>query len=156
MVERMSSPHKMPTKYEKPGESPGFLLWQATNLWQRKMRAALKDSGLTHVQFVLLASTAWLNDHGMEATQAAISRFAHADVMMVSQVLRYLEAKHLVLRSQNSHDSRAHLISPTEDGRILVEKAIKIVEDADGAFFSILGNDVDEFTEMLGNLISSS
>lgn len=152
----MPTPNKMPTKFEKPDESPGFLLWQATNIWQRKMRAALRASGLTHVQFVLLASAVWLDDHGSEATQVAISRFAHADVMMVSQVLRSLEEKDLVLRLRNSRDTRAHLITPTEKGRSLIGKAIRVVEDVDSAFFAILNNNMCEFNEMLRKLISSN
>lgn len=152
----MSSPHKMPTKFEKPQDSPGFILWQATNVWQRKMRVALKDSGLTHVQFVLLASTVWLNDHGGETTQVAISRFAHADAMMVSTVLRSLEEKDLILRLRNSEDTRAHLVSPTEKGRKLIDKAIRVVEDADNTFFAVLGNDMIAFTEALRKLISSN
>ena len=152
----MSSLNKMPTKFEKPDESPGFLLWQTMNLWQRKMRAALRESGLTHVQFVLLASTVWLNDHGREATQVMIARFAHADVMMTSQVLRSLEEKDLVLRLKTPDDTRAHLISPTEKGRRLIGKAIKVVEDTDSAFFAILDNNMNELTEMLRKLISSN
>ena len=152
----MPSPNKMPAKFEKPDESPGFLLWQTMNLWQRKMRAALRESGLTHVQFVLLASTVWLNDHGREATQVMIARFAHADVMMTSQVLRSLEEKDLVLRLKNSGDTRAHLISPTEKGRKLIGKAIRVVEDTDSAFFAILDNSMGEFTEMLRRLVSSN
>ena len=152
----MSSLNKMPTKFEKPDESPGFLLWQTMNLWQRKMRAALRESGLTHVQFVLLASTVWLNDHGMEATQVMVARFAHADIMMTSQVLRSLEKKDLVLRLKNPEDTRAHLISPTEKGRNLIGKAIKVVEDTDSAFFAILDNNISELTEMLRKLISSN
>ena len=153
----MPSPNnKIPTKFEKPDESPGFLLWQTINLWQRKMRAALRESGLTHVQFVLLVSTLWLNDHGMETTQIMIAKFAHADVMMTSQVLRSLEKKDLVLRLKNPVDTRAHLISPTEKGRKLVGNAIKVVEDTDSAFFAILDNNMSELTEMLRKLISSN
>ena len=152
----MPSPNKMSAKFEKPDESPGFLLWQTMNLWQRKMRAALRESGLTHVQFVLLASTVWLNDHGREATQVMIARFAHADVMMTSQVLRSLEEKDLVLRLKNPGDIRAHLISPTEKGRKLIGKAIKVVEDTDSAFFAILDDNMSELTEMLRKLISSN
>ncbi len=126
------------------------------NLWQRKMRAALRESGLTHVQFVLLVSTVWLNDHGREATQVIIARFAHADVMMTSQVLRSLEEKDLVLWLKNPGDTRAHLMSPAEKGRKLIGKAIKIVEDTDSAFFAILDDNMSELTEMLRKLISSN
>ena len=151
----MASHDKIPTKFERPDESPGFMLWQATNLWQRRMRSALKESNLTHVQFVLLASTVWLKDHEMETTQVAISRFAHADVMMVSKVLRSLEEKGLIFRLQDSVDTRAHIISPTEKGIKLIGKAIKIVEETDSAFFAILDNNIGEFTEMLKKLSSS-
>ena len=43
-----------------PDESPGFLLWRVTLRWQRVIAAALRPLGLTHVQFVLLASVWWL------------------------------------------------------------------------------------------------
>ena len=105
---------------------------------------------------MLLASTVWLNDHGREATQVMIARFAHADVMMTSQVLRSLEEKDLVLRLKTPDDTRAHLISPTEKGRRLIGKAIKVVEDTDSAFFAILDNNMSELTEMLRKLISSN
>ena len=152
----MPSQHKMSTRFKTPDESPGFLLWQVTNLWQRRMRTALMETGLTHVQFVLLASTVWLNDHDREATQVAIARFAHADVMMTSQVLRNLEEKNLILRLENARDTRAHMIAPTEKGRMLIEKAIRVVEDTDSAFFAILDHNMNEFTEILRKLISSN
>ena len=46
--------------FEKPEESTGFLLWQVTNLWQREIKKALEKYGLTHSQFVLIASMYWL------------------------------------------------------------------------------------------------
>ncbi len=33
---------------KKPEESSGFLLWQVTNLWQREIKKALEQYGLTH------------------------------------------------------------------------------------------------------------
>jgi len=44
---------------ERPEQSPGFLLWHVTLGWQRDVTASLKPLGLTHVQFVLLATTWW-------------------------------------------------------------------------------------------------
>ena len=50
------------TRFENgPGESPGFLLWHTTMRWQRSMAAALHPLGLTHMQFVLLASAWWMS-----------------------------------------------------------------------------------------------
>ena len=47
-----------------PDDSPGFLLWHVTLRWQRDIAAALAPMGLTHVQFVLLATCWWLNSRG--------------------------------------------------------------------------------------------
>ncbi len=44
------------SKFSGPNTSTGFLLWQATQSWQRKVGKALAEFDLTHVQFVLLTS----------------------------------------------------------------------------------------------------
>lgn len=44
-----------------PSASPGLLMWRATLAWRRQVAAALRPLDLTHVQFVLLASTWWLS-----------------------------------------------------------------------------------------------
>lgn len=46
-----------------PAGSPGFLLWNVSLSWHREVGSVLKPLDLTHVQFVLLASTWWLSDH---------------------------------------------------------------------------------------------
>ena len=51
---------RLATAFASTDESTGLLLWQVTNRWQAAQRAALKPYGLTHVQFVLLASLTWL------------------------------------------------------------------------------------------------
>ncbi len=58
--------------------APRLLLWQVTNRWQAAQRAALKPFGLTHVQFVLLASLAWLDVEG-PVTQKQLADHAVAD-----------------------------------------------------------------------------
>ena len=73
-----------------PIDTPGFLLWHATLRWQRTVAAALAPLGLTHVQFVLLACTWWLNEHGDPPNQLALATQAGTDVKMTSQVVRRL------------------------------------------------------------------
>ena len=46
--------------------STGYMLWRATMAWQREVRSALEPHGLTHAQFVLLASAWWLGSIGEE------------------------------------------------------------------------------------------
>jgi DNA-binding MarR family transcriptional regulator len=120
----------------EPGDSPGFLLWHVTLRWQRDMAAALAPLDLTHVQFVLLATTWWLNGHDEQPSQLTVARRAGTDVKMTSQVLRTLEAKGLLTREVDRADARARRLSVTAAGADLAAQAITAVEAADAAFFA--------------------
>lgn len=124
-----------------PGDSPGLLLWRATLGWQRQITATLKPLGLTHVQFVLLASTWWLTEvAGESPNQSRIAEHANTDRMMTSQVIRTLSAKGLVERTPDPDDVRALKISVTARGRELAQQAVAAVEAADAAFFAAVGD----------------
>ncbi|MFE2286987.1 MarR family winged helix-turn-helix transcriptional regulator [Streptomyces sp. NPDC059443] len=118
-----------------PGESPGFLLWHATLRWQRGITAALAPLGLTHVQFVLLACTWWLNGQGEHPNQQTLAKQAGTDVKMTSQVVRTLEQKGLVAREVDPADTRAKRLRVTEAGAALAPRAIAAVEQVDAEFF---------------------
>ncbi|PZS28900.1 MAG: MarR family transcriptional regulator [Pseudonocardiales bacterium] len=123
---------------EHPDESPGFLLWHVTLRWQRDVAAALKPLGLTHVQFVLLASTWWLNEHGRQPSQAALAAHAGTDVKMTSQVIRTLEQKGFVTREVDVADTRARRLVVTGAGAVLAPRAIEAVEAVDRALLEPL------------------
>jgi DNA-binding MarR family transcriptional regulator len=118
-----------------PDESPGFLLWHVTLRWQRDITAALAPLDLTHVQFVLLATTWWLNSRGEDPNQLALARQAGTDVKMTSQVLRKLETKGLIRRDVDTADTRAKRLRVTDRGADLAARAIAAVESADAKFF---------------------
>ncbi|MER8095833.1 MarR family winged helix-turn-helix transcriptional regulator [Streptomyces goshikiensis] len=120
----------------KPGESPGFLLWHVTLRWQRDIAAALTPLDLTHVQFVLLACTWWLNGQGERPNQLAVARQAGTDVKMTSQVLRTLEKKGLLEREVDPADTRAKRLRVTTLGAELAPRAIAAVEEVDARFFA--------------------
>lgn len=123
---------------ETPEESPGFLLWHLTLSWQRDVAAALKPLGLTHVQFVLLASTWWLNTSDLHPTQVALAARAGTDVKMTSQVIRTLEHKGLVTRDVDAADTRARRLVVTAAGASLAPRAIEMVEAVDRALLKPL------------------
>ena len=118
-----------------PDDSPGFLLWHVTLRWQRDIAAALAPLDLTHVQFVLLAATWWLNARGEDPNQLSVARQASTDVKMTSEVLRKLEAKGLIVRTVDAADTRARRIKVTERGGELALEAVTAVEGVDAAFF---------------------
>ncbi|WP_433247619.1 MarR family winged helix-turn-helix transcriptional regulator [Streptosporangium sp. CA-135522] len=113
----------------------GFLLWHVTLRWQRDIAAVLAPLDLTHVQFVLLATTWWLNSRGEDPNQLSLARQAGTDVKMTSQVLRKLEDKALVRREVDPADTRAKRLRVTDRGAELAQRAIVAVEAADAAFF---------------------
>ncbi|MFB0615766.1 MarR family winged helix-turn-helix transcriptional regulator [Streptomyces sp. AGS-58] len=135
-----------------PGDSPGFLLWHATLRWQRDVAAALAPLDLTHVQFVLLACTWWLNTHGEHPNQQALARQAGTDVKMTSQVLRALEAKGLIEREVDPADTRAKRLRVTSVGAELAPRAIAAVENVDARFFQpVARNDAVTLLSRLAN-----
>ncbi len=147
----MATPTKkrLRTRFRTPRESPGFLLWLVTNSWQRQLRAALDSLDLTHVQFVLLASLAWLAREGDAVTQVRLAQQARTDVMMTSQVVRALERKGLLLRGAHPADQRARGLQVTPKGLQLVNKALGLVERADAKFFGAVGKDLPKLVTLL-------
>jgi DNA-binding MarR family transcriptional regulator len=119
-----------------PNDSPGFLLWHATLRWQRGIAQALAPLDLTHVQFVLLACTWWLNEQGERPTQIALAAQAGTDIKMTSQVVRSLERKRLIEREVDTTDARARRLHVTKRGAQLALRAIAIVEQVDADFFA--------------------
>ncbi|MFT3702032.1 MAG: MarR family transcriptional regulator [Agriterribacter sp.] len=139
---------------EKPEDSSGFLLWQVTNLWQREIKKALEQYGLTHSQFVLLASIHWLTLHKQEVTQIVLSAHTKIDPMTTSTVLRTLQQKGFVQRQEHVTDTRAKTVELTEDGKKIIKKAVVTVEKFDNTFFSLLGNKTTELNKYLSALLA--
>jgi DNA-binding MarR family transcriptional regulator len=141
------------SQYGAPERSPGFLLWRVTLSWQRRMRAALAPHDLTHVQFVLLASLWWLQEHGgRQPTQAQLADQAGTDLMMTSQVVRKLEGRGLLARDLDPDDSRARRLRLTTEGNDLLAGALAHVVEADQAYFATLGDDRVAFARALTTL----
>jgi DNA-binding MarR family transcriptional regulator len=135
MPRRSPPPSDAPFSVESSDDSTGFLLWQVTALWQREIRASLVPLDLTHVQFVLLASLAWLSRGKEAVTQVKLARHAKLDVVMTSQVLRLLEKKGQLVRVTHPVDPRAKALTLTRAGLDSVRRAVPAVEAVDRAFF---------------------
>lgn len=129
-------------------ESPGFLLWRVSTLWRRAIEDVLKPLGLTHPQFVILATTGWLTRTGERVSQAEIGRQAALDPNTTSQILRGLQAKGYIERARIT-DERSKCPLLTTAGIETLAKALPAVECADEAFFASI--DLKE-SEMLKNL----
>jgi DNA-binding MarR family transcriptional regulator len=110
-------------------------LWKISNAWQRRQRAALQPLGLTHSQFVILATATWFSASEM-LTQARLAELSGVDPMTTSQIVRTLEAASLLERRDHPEDPRAKAIMVTSAGRDKARKALVVVEATDAAFFA--------------------
>ena len=122
------------------------------NKWHSMIKKELKKMNLTHPQFVVLASLAYLSQDSNEVTQVMISKLSGIDVMTVSQILNLLEKNDLVKRKEHSRDTRAKAVILNKKGEEALQKAVPLVEKIDEIFFEKLDTDEEQFKHFLARL----
>lgn len=144
---------RFPSKYADNSEqSIGFSFIRVYNIWHRAIKTDLAEIGLTHPQFVVLASLGHLSQNDQEATQVVIAETSDIDVMTASTIIKNLEKKELIKRTPSVNDSRAKKVELTPDGLAIMQQALKIVEEIDLQFFGKLAEDRESFNRMLHRL----
>ncbi len=122
--------------YNHPHESLGFLLHQSAINWRRGLARELREIELTPVQFFMLGSTSRLTTKDARGPmQREVVDNTGVDVNVVSQVVRQLAVRGLIERVRDAHDGRAFRLRLTEDGRVQLKKAIRLVRGVDELFF---------------------
>ena len=122
------------------------------NKWHSMIKKELKKMNLTHPQFVVLASLAYLLQDSNEVTQVMISKLSGIDVMTVSQILNLLEKNDFVKRKEHSRDTRAKAVILNKKGEEILQKAVPLVEKIDENFFEKLDTDEEQFKHFLARL----
>ena len=130
-------------------ESTGLLFIRAYHKWHGLIKNKLRTIDLTHPQFVVLTTLAALLRQQEWVSQTDIARFSDIDVMTVSQIIRLLVKKGLIIREVHPKDSRANIILLTDMGLQKVNQALPLVEGIDQAFFGKL----EDKTEILNQLL---
>ena len=130
-------------------KSTGLLFIRTYHKWHGLIKNELKTIDLTHPQFVVLTSLAALLRRQEWVSQTDIARFSDMDVMTVSQIIRLLVKKDLIMREVHPKDSRANIILLTDTGLQKVNQALPLVEGIDQAFFGKL----EDKTEILNQLL---
>lgn len=149
--------NKLPFGFDKPEDSAGFLLWQTTTIWQRKIKKAIEKYNISHPQFVIMANLMWFDAHGYEINQIKIAQQTKLDKMTVSKSLKKLVNMGLVNRIENENDTRAKNVSLTRAGKELLKVLVPIVEGVDAEFFGeYSGGKGVQFRRILSELIEES
>lgn len=152
----MQTKNESPFSVKQAEDSPGFLLWQTSMIWQRLIKNALDIHDISHSQFVIMASLMWFEMHNMDTTQVTIINWIKLDKMTVSKSLKKLVELGLVKRVEHEIDTRAKSVSLTRTGKELITKLIPLVEKIDAEFFAKVDNENQQtFMQILRNLIGS-
>ncbi|MCX8725086.1 MarR family winged helix-turn-helix transcriptional regulator [Lactobacillus sp. B4007] len=134
--------------------SLGLSFAKVYNKWHKQIKDALQAIELTHPQFIVLASLAYLSQDEVEVNQVALSRQSGIDVMTVSTILKNLEKNNLVKREVSLTDTRAKTIKMTATGMEKVNEATPIIEKIDQEFFAVLGDKQAELNQILQKLVN--
>ncbi|MBM3610215.1 MAG: winged helix DNA-binding protein [Alphaproteobacteria bacterium] len=127
--------HNLPFGFDRPEDSPGFLLWQTTMIWQRQIKKALEPYDISHAQFVIMATLLWFDAHDYDTTQVSIVMQTKLDKMTVSKSLKRLVSLGFVNRIEHQRDTRAKNVTLTDKGKEMVGTLVPIVEGVDAKFF---------------------
>ena len=122
------------------------------NKWHSMIKKELKKMNLTHPQFVVLASLAYLSQNSNEVTQIMISKLSGVDVMTISQILGLLEKHNFLKRKEHSKDTRAKAVTLNKKGEEILQKAVPLVDQIDEFFFGKLDSDEEQFKYFLVRL----
>ena len=130
-------------------KSTGLLFIRTYHKWHGMIKNKLRTIDLTHPQFVVLTTLAALLRQQEWVSQTDIARFSDMDVMTVSQIIRLLVKKGLIMREVHPKDSRANIILLTDTGLQKVNQALPLVEGIDQAFFGKLEDKTEIFNQLL-------
>ena len=133
-------------------KSTGLLFIRTYHKWHGLIKNKLRTIDLTHPQFVVLTTLAALLRQQEWVSQTDIARFSDMDVMTVSQIIRLLVKKGLIMREVHPKDSRANIILLTDTGLQKVNQALPLAEGIDQAFFGKLENNTETLNQLLMEL----
>lgn len=142
-------------KADNPTASIGLQFWNLYTKWNSEITLNLKPLGLTHTQFVILATTLWCEKEQTSPSQTKISALTRLDKMTISKALKNLVEKNLVVKNKAPNDSRSFVLNLSETGQSLTLQAISVVEEIDDKIFGSLGSaKKDKFLSLILELKS--
>lgn len=112
---------------QRPEDAIGFWMWRLTLVFQRRAESALKQMGLTHLQYVILTLTGWLSLQSSQVSQRDLARMSGVQEAQVSLMIKALKAKKLIKQTPGMEDTRVRWITITPAGVRLLSKSIPLM-----------------------------
>ena len=124
----------------KAQDDIGYLLWCIMKTWQRGKHKVLDEYGVTASQLEVMGAIYGCSEEHKEITQVVLSQETNIDPMTISTILRNLQKKSLVERTESLTDTRARVVKFTNEGEELFVKALTRVKEEQ----EILFKDIDQ------------
>jgi DNA-binding MarR family transcriptional regulator len=135
----------------------GFKSVHVAQRWQRRLEKALEPVGLTHLQFILLATIDWLERSGEVPSQARLANFTLFDRVMISKVLTLLAQKGLIVRDAHPTVAKAKRVDLTNAGRQALSRARPLWAETEERYFGQIGAErMTVLGELLDELLEGS
>jgi len=128
--------------------TPGHLVWRLSMKWRVAVDRALAPVGLTHAQYVFLASLLDLQRE-KPPSQRELADHTGLEALYVSKLARALDADGLIERTRDPADTRTIRLALTDRGREVVEPAIATVGTLLDRLLAPLGGRRGDRTEAL-------
>ncbi|MEV8390179.1 MULTISPECIES: MarR family transcriptional regulator [unclassified Streptomyces] len=112
-----------------PGPTPGFLVWRLANKWRVAVDRAVAPLGLTHAQYVVVASLRGMQRGGERPSQRRLADHTGLEALYVSKLARALESAGLIERTRDPRDPRAVQLALTEQGQAVTRQAVAVVQE---------------------------
>jgi MarR family transcriptional regulator, organic hydroperoxide resistance regulator len=136
------------------GPTEGFLVWRLATRWRVAVDRALAVHGLTHAQYVVLASLLDLRSAGVRPTQRELADHTGLEVLYVSKLARALDGAGWVARVPDAQDGRAVRLELTRSGRTVVDRAVPVVRELVDDLLEPLGPRREGFADALRELLA--
>jgi DNA-binding MarR family transcriptional regulator len=117
----------------------GALVWRLSMKWRAAVDRAVAPFGLTHAQYVLLASLYGLSHTGARPSQRELADFTGLEPVYVSRLARALQAGGMIDRTEDPRDPRAVELTLTPHGLEVVVPAIAAVRALHEVLLAPLG-----------------
>ena len=126
--------------------TPGHLVWRLAMKWRTAVDRALDPLGLTHAQYVVLASLLSID---RPPSQRELADHTGLEPLYVSKLARALDSSGLIERTRDAADTRTVRLQLTTRGREVVLPAVDLVGSLLDQLLAPLGGRSDDRTAAL-------
>jgi DNA-binding MarR family transcriptional regulator len=117
----------------------GALVWRLANRWRAAVDRAVAPLGLTHAQYVVLATLRSLTVDGEQPSQRRLAEVSGLETIYVSKLVSALDRNGLVARGRDPGDARAVRLTLTDRGVEVIDGAVVVVSDLHHELLAAVG-----------------